>query len=331
MSLPDYFLLTLELIAVEWLYLRLARRYAFFEKPTERSMHQHTATVRAGGLIFYLAALAAVWRDDNLVCFCLGLTALALISLWDDFADLPKRYRIGVQVLAVGLLFVQEGLLAGHWPVAAVLLLVGLAALNAYNFMDGINGMTAFYSLVTAGTLWFVQGSMPGDNATLFPCVLIALVIFSYVNARPQAVCFAGDVGSISMGFIVLYGIMECVRHRHSWLPVLFISVYGIDSLLTILYRLYLGQNIVQSHRMHLYQVLVTSTGWTHLRVSALYACAQFCINGIVIVAMNKPIMEQVLVAGLVIFGLSSGYVLSRIQVDKGTKKRVGFEKPTRL
>ncbi|SOD90209.1 MraY family glycosyltransferase [Spirosoma fluviale] len=331
MSLTEYFLLTIGLVTTEWLHLRLARRYAFFEKLTERSMHQHTTTVRAGGFIFYLAALAAIWRDDNLVYFCLGLTALALISFWDDLADLPKRYRIVAQVLAVGLLLVQEGLLVSPWYVAIVVLLAGVGALNAYNFMDGINGMTAFYSLVTVGTLWFVEGAVMGTTAALFPCVLIALAVFSYVNARPRAMCFAGDVGSISVGFIVLYGIVECISRSHSWLPVLFTAVYGADSLLTILYRLYLRQNIVQAHRLHLYQELVNVRGWPHLGVSALYAVVQLGINGLVIVAMNKPPMVQMLVAGGVIGCLSTGYVLARLQLKKDTKKRVGFSKPTRL
>lgn len=320
MSLTEYFLLTIGLITTEWLYLRLARRYAFFEKLTERSMHQYTTTVRAGGLIFYLAALVAVWQDDKLVYFCLGLTALALISFRDDFADLPKRYRIVVQVLAVGLLFVQEGLLASQWYVAVALLVVGVGVLNAYNFMDGINGMTAFYSLVTVGTLWFVEGLVVGTTAALFPCVLIALVIFSYVNARPQAMCFAGDVGSISVGFIVLYGILECVRYSHSWLPVLFIAVYGADSLLTILYRLYLGQPIGQPHRLHLYQELVNARGWPHLLVSALYAFVQLCINGLVIAAINKPLMAQLLMFSGVVGCLGTGYVLARIQLKKAQK-----------
>ncbi|MCX6218394.1 hypothetical protein [Spirosoma sp.] len=331
MSLTGSFLLTIALVLIEWLYVRLARRYAFFEKLNERSMHQHPTTVRAGGFIFYLAALAAVWQHDSLVCFCLGLTSLALVSFWDDWADLPKRYRLAVQLLAVGLLLGQQGLLVSHWYIAVALLVAGVGLLNAYNFMDGINGMTAFCSLVAIGTLWFVEGELLGTTNALFPCVLIALLVFCYVNARPQAICFAGDVGSVSMGFIVLYGIVDCVSRSHSWLPVLFIAVYGLDSGLTILYRLYLGQNIIQPHQMHLYQVLVSARRWSHLRVSALYACVQLCVNGLAIVTLTKPLMDQWLVVGLVVGCLGAGYVMARIQLDKDTKKRVGFEKPTRL
>ncbi|ADB40054.1 UDP-N-acetylmuramyl pentapeptide phosphotransferase/UDP-N-acetylglucosamine-1-phosphate transferase-like protein [Spirosoma linguale] len=331
MSLTGYFLLTIALVLIEWLYVRLARRYAFFEKLNERSMHQHPTTVRAGGFIFYLAALAAVWQHDTLFYFCLGLTSLALVCFGDDWVDLPKRYRLAVQLLAVGLMLGQQGLLASHWYIAVALLVVGVGLLNAYNFMDGVNGMTAFCGLVAVGTLWFVEGQLLGATNALFPCVLIALLVFSYVNARPQAICFAGDVGSVSMGFIVLYGIVDCVSRSHSWLPVLFIAVYGMDSGLTILYRLYLGQNIVQPHRMHLYQVLVSSRRWSHLHVSALYACVQLFINGLIIVMLTKPPMTQLLMFCVVVGCLSAGYVLARIQLGNGTKKRVGFEKPTRL
>lgn len=195
--------------------------------------------------------------------------------------------------------------------------------------MDGINGMTAFYSLVTVGTLWYWQTQLPGGADYLFPCVFIALLIFSYVNARRQAICFAGDVGSISMGFIVLYGLVDSINRSHTYLPILFLAVYGVDSVLTIMHRLYLRQNIFQAHRMHLFQLLVHQFGWPHLRVSALYALLQSGINGLVLMTMNWSPMSQLILTGLVLGNLIAAYVTASIQIDKTTKKRVGFEKPT--
>ena len=328
MSLTTYFFLTVVLIGAELLYLQVARHFGLFDKPNERSSHLNLITVRGGGVLFYLAALCALWIGKlDFFYFYIGLTFIACISFWDDLFTAPKRYRILIHVLAVSLLLVQEGTFIGHWWVFVGLLFMGVGIVNSYNFMDGINGMTAFYSLVTVGTLWYWQAQLPGEYDFLFPCEFIALLIFSYANARRQAICFAGDVGSISMGFIVLYGLVNTINRSHTYLPILFLAVYGVDSVLTIVHRLYRRQNIVQAHRMHLFQLLVHQFGWPHLRVSALYALLQLGINGLVLTTMKDSPMNQLMLTGLVLGSLIAVYIIASIQIDRTKKESVS--KPT--
>jgi len=328
MSVLHYVFLTLFLISAEALYILFARLLGLFDKPNERSAHTTGTIVRAGGIVFYLAIMAAIWFGEvSRLYFGLGITAVMIVSFWDDVSPVAKRYRLGIHVLAVGLLLMQERDAFISWYVVAGLLVLGVGIVNAYNFMDGINGMTAFYSLVTVATLWIWQAQLPGEADPLFPFLCIALLIFSYVNARRQAICFAGDVGSITMGLTVLYGLLETINRGDTYLPILFLAVYGVDTITTILYRLSLRQNIFQGHRLHLFQLLVHQERWSHLRVSALYAAIQLIINAVVLMARSWSSMSQISLAGAIVGSLTLGCVWARNKVGK--TKEVGFEKPT--
>jgi UDP-GlcNAc:undecaprenyl-phosphate GlcNAc-1-phosphate transferase len=323
MSLTAYLLLTVFLMSAEWFYIRLARTYGWFDKPNERSSHENTTIVLAGGVIIYLAVMGTCWLGKfDLPLFGMGLTVIALISIWDDFVAVPKRYRLAVQGLAIGFLLIQERLVPGQWCVVAGLLMLGVGLVNAYNFMDGINGMTALYSLVTVVTFWFWEAQAYPGVDLIWPRVFIALLIFGYVNVRRQAICFAGDVGSISLGFIVLYGLLGAVLRSHSCLPLLCLSVYGVDTIGTIIYRLYHRQPVFLPHRLHLFQQLVHALGWSHLQVSALYALVQACLNVgvIVVMALNWSPVSQLYLAVLVISGLVAVYVWIRRRISRSTR-----------
>ena len=203
----------------------------------------------------------------------------------------------------------QTGYCSDSWWLVIGLIIVGVGILNAYNFMDGVNGMTALYSLVTVGTLWYWQvWHSYTENDPILPCIFVALLIFSYFNVRTQAVCFAGDVGSISIGFISLFFLVTIINRYQTYLPILFLSVYGVDTVLTILYRIYLRQNILQAHRLHLFQRLVHRLGWPHLRVSALYALMQLAINAVTLKAMCWSPMAQWSAVWVVLSSLSLLY-----------------------
>lgn len=329
MSLLHYGILTLFLISAEAFYILLARRIGLFDKPNERSAHKNGTTIRGGGFVFYLAAMAALLADEtNRLYLGLGLTAVMIVSFWDDVSSVSKGLRLVIHGVSVGLLLIQESDVFTNWFFVAGLLVLGVGVINAYNFMDGINGMTAFYSLVTVVTLWFWQArQVPEKTDLLFPCLCVALLIFSYVNARRQAVCFAGDVGSITMGFVVLYGLLKCIDQSHTYLPILFLSVYGVDTVTTIGYRIYVRQNILRAHRLHLFQLLSHQKRWPHLRVAALYAVTQAGINLLVIRAMDWSAMSQWAIASFILGGLTWVCLLARAKADH--TKKVGFSKPT--
>ncbi len=314
MSLTHYGFLTILLLGLELLYIRLARHFGLFDVPNDRSLHQTTKTVRGGGIIVYLAVLTlALSGLFNQPWFFGGLTAVVLVSFGDDLAGIPVQFRLFAQSIAVSMLLVQTHTPSIDWWIFPGLLVLGVAIINAYNFMDGINGMTASYSLLTIGTLWYLQrNEMDSSSLILFPSVFVALLVFSFFNARPKAVCFAGDVGSIAIGFILLYGLLNVINDSHTYLPLLLLAVYGTDSLLTIIYRVYQRQNISRAHRSHLYQLLVIRRGLPHLSVATGYTFVQAGINGLVLWAMDWPSVHQFTLAVLTLSFLSILYVKSR-------------------
>lgn len=330
MNLIFYGSLAVMLIGTARLYLYAARQFGWFDKPNERSLHTRMVIIRGGGVLFYVSVCyVLLFTTVHQPYFFAGLTVVSLISFWDDFRPLPVRYRLVAQSVAVALLLWQTAPFSGQVWVLIGVLIVGVGVVNAFNFMDGINGMTAFYGFVTIGTLWYCEAIRQWTApSSLFPAVLIALLIFAWFNARVQAVWFAGDVGSLSIGFICLYGLLRLMVSQQTYLPVLFLSVYGVDSLLTILYRLYHRQNILRAHRLHLFQLLVHQLNWPHLRVSALYALVQMGINALVFWAMNRPLEWPLLFTGCVLSMVVVLYLIVRFWVVYPQKK-VGLLKPT--
>jgi UDP-N-acetylmuramyl pentapeptide phosphotransferase/UDP-N-acetylglucosamine-1-phosphate transferase len=294
----------------------MARQFGIVDRPNDRSSHTDLTTVRGGGILFYVAQLGAFFYSDFAYpYFFAGLTLVATVSFLDDLRPLPSRYRIGAQFAGMALLLYETGLISSQIWVIGALLVVCVGILNAYNFMDGINGITAWYSLVCVGTLWFWQRQLQLPSANvLLPFAFIALLLFSYVNARRRAVCFAGDVGSVSMGFIIQLPLIQIIHSTDTYLPVLILAIYGVDTVLTILHRLYQRQNIFQAHRQHLFQWLVHKLKWPHLHVSVLYAGIQLLINVMIIRATNWNVEHQLGLAVGVLAVLTGVYIVIKRQ-----------------
>jgi UDP-N-acetylmuramyl pentapeptide phosphotransferase/UDP-N-acetylglucosamine-1-phosphate transferase len=313
------------LLGLQLVYLRLARRFRIVDLPNERSMHTDQAIVRGGGIICWVAAMGVfVYAGFPSPWFFLGLTLVAGISFMDDLRDVPSWQRVLVQLLAVALLLYQNDLSVLASGIGLVALLMGVGLLNAYNFMDGVNGMTALYSLITLGTLSYLNQST--DTYSLLLNIEIpALLVFAGFNVRRRAICFAGDVGSITLAFVVLQGILTAVLESRSYLPVLLLAVYGVDTALTIGQRLYLRQIIVLPHRMHLFQELVHKGGWSHLQVSGMYAFVQLGLNVLLSTTLNESGQIQWLVALLILTFLSFVYVSAKWRLAYVTTQKSRF------
>ncbi|MDO8368147.1 MAG: glycosyltransferase family 4 protein [Saprospiraceae bacterium] len=297
--LPVSFLIFL---GAQMLYLRLARTYNISDQPNHRSSHQQ-ATLRGGGIIFPLAWLGySIWNGFSYPYFTAGLLLISVISFVDDLGRVSASLRLGVHLLAFTLCFwelhVFELLSWWQWPLAYILC---IGIVNAYNFMDGINGITGLYTLALLVPLAF-QWDTPASlyqASNPFSFLILALLVFGFFNFRKKAVCFAGDVGSVSIGFTVLFlllarffgiwesggtipewGSSEFVSAvKYDWSVFLFLALYGMDTILTIAYRLWRKENIFQAHRLHLYQYLANECRWPHLLVAVAYAAIQTCIN----------------------------------------------------
>lgn len=288
-----YIIIAVLLLAAELLYFKIADKCNIIDKPNERSSHT-TIVLRGGGVIFTLsmiawAVLMLIRGQDILpyVPFLAGLVLAAGISFVDDIHSLPDSLRMTVQIAATVLMFWSIGLFAASesWLWTALIAIVALffcvGATNFINFMDGINGITAAYSfamLLPILLLNRVLGFLPESYLIV---AIIGLFVFSIFNFRPKgkARCFAGDVGSIGIAFIILFALGRLMLATKDITYIVFFLIYGVDGTLTILHRIMLHENLGQAHRKHAYQLMANELGMSHVVVSLLYMVLQLAVS----------------------------------------------------
>ena len=286
----QYLLITLVLFLLELLYFKIADRYNIVDKPNHRSAHTEI-TLRGGGIIFWFAALLYFAQHiENNYFFFAGISLVSLVSFWDDIQSLSNKIRISVHFLAISLIFYDLGVFESvHVIGVLVAYILAIGLINAYNFMDGINGITGLYTLVVMGSLLYVNQKIKVFiDADFIQYAMMASLVFLFFNFRKKAKCFAGDVGSIAIAFWVIYLVLKLILVTNSLVWLLFLAVYGVETVCTILHRLYLKENIFEAHRLHLYQVLSNEYRIQHRWVAAFYALAQIIVSVLVVVLYQK-------------------------------------------
>jgi UDP-GlcNAc:undecaprenyl-phosphate GlcNAc-1-phosphate transferase len=288
-------------------YFRLAIQFKIVDKPNQRSSHSRI-TIRGGGIIFPIALLLqALLSRFEYPLFTSGLLLISLVSFYDDLRPLSNKIRLLIHLIAVSLLFMQTDLLDYPiWIIIFIYILV-IGTINAYNFMDGINGITGSYSLITILSLYFIN-----ENHHSFvqsECLIITaitLIVFNFFNFRRNAKCFAGDVGSVSMAFIIIFFLLLIILRTEDLKYIGFLLVYGIDSISTILFRLIRKENIFEAHRTHFYQYLTNVKSFPHLVVSALYMIVQLIVNLLIVYSNFNALafLIFILFSGVVFVGL---------------------------
>ena len=293
------------------LYMKLAKRYDIIDVPNHRSSHTEIV-VRGGGVIFVLAILVAeIYGGLESPYFILGLLFLSLISFLDDINPLPNRLRILTHFVVAFLLVVQIQLLFLSWWIMVPVIVVMVGAMNAYNFMDGINGITMLYSLVAMLTMLFIQlFYVQFTNEELLILTVCSLVIFAYFNFRKDAICFAGDIGSFSIAYLLIFLLLGLIKITSNYALILLLSVYGVDSVLTIILRMIRKENIFRAHRSHLYQFLVNKRKLSHLRVAAYYALLQAFINVLLLCNLRYEWVSSGVLFVVVISSLCAIYLV---------------------
>ena len=276
------------LFVAELFYFKIADKCNIIDKPNERSSHTRV-TLRGGGIIFYFGALACFLTSGfEYPLFILALTLVTFISFVDDIKSTRQVTRLLFHFSAMGLMFCQWGLFSLSWWWIVIALIVCTGIINAYNFMDGINGITGGYSLVVLTALAIINAEIiPFVEGDFIYTVICSVVVFCFFNFRKRAKCFAGDVGSVSIAFILLFLIGKLIIQTGDFSWIVLLSVYGVDSVLTIIHRLMLHENIGLPHRKHLYQLMANELKIPHVVVSSVYMAVQatiiigylFCLN----------------------------------------------------
>jgi UDP-N-acetylmuramyl pentapeptide phosphotransferase/UDP-N-acetylglucosamine-1-phosphate transferase len=137
--------------------------------------------------------------------------------------------------------------------------------------------MTGLYSLAVIFPLYLTEQNYAIASLELF-CI-IGLLVFNFYNTRKKAVCFAGDVGSISIAIIIVFLLIFKIQATQNFIFLGLLLIYGIDSCFTILHRLRNRENIFSAHRKHLYQYLSNEKKVPQLWVSGIFSLLQFGIN----------------------------------------------------
>ena len=272
-----YYLIVLVLLFLtELFYFYIANKFNIIDKPNERSSHTQI-TLRGGGIIFYFGVLAYFLTNHfEYPWFMLALTLITLISFIDDIRSISQELRLVFHFSAMVLMFYQWGLFSLPWWTLIIALIVCTGIINAYNFMDGINGITGGYSLVVLGALAYINIKIVFFVETDFIYTsLCAVIVFNFFNFRKRAKCFAGDVGSVSIAFIILFLIGKLIIKTEDFSWIILLVVYGVDSVLTIIHRLMLHENIGLPHRKHMYQLMANELKMPHVTVSSIYMMVQ--------------------------------------------------------
>ena len=278
------------LFLAEFIYFKVADKYNIIDKPNERSSHS-TVVLRGGGIIFTLSTLAwvgiqGVYGDWSPVVgylpFLIGLFLIAGVSFVDDVVSLPDSVRLVTQFTAMALMFWNLGIM--HWEMwwmVVIALIVCVGATNVINFMDGINGITAGYSLAVLGPLAVINMKSEFIDQNFLITIILGVLVFCFFNFRPKgkAKCFAGDVGSIGIAFILLFAIGKLIMQTGDVTYLLFLLVYGVDGCLTICHRIKLHENLGEAHRKHVYQLMANELKIGHVKVSVLYMVLQLVIS----------------------------------------------------
>lgn len=276
----NYFLVFTILLALGTIYFLLAKKLNIVDRPNHRSSHTEV-TVRGGGIIFPIAIILWWLVNDFLhTWMVIGMIWIAAISLMDDLFTISRKLRFGVQFLSLSMAFYDLGLFTQQplWSLP-ILYFIALGIINAINFMDGINGITGLYALTFFGTILVINQYMPLFEESMIQYLILSIFVFLVFNLRKRALMFAGDIGSITIAYMMIYILAQWYLAGKHWTIILLLLVYGVDSFLTLGQRLLRGENVALPHRSHLYQLFVNQLKWQHIFVSLAYAMIQFLLN----------------------------------------------------
>ena len=322
-----YIIIAVLLLAAELIYFRIADHFNIIDKPNERSSHS-TIVLRGGGIIFLIGAwIWGAFFGLQYPWFLIALTMVAGISFIDDIHSLPDSVRLVAQFAAMILMFYQivdsgEMIAGSQWweliVYGVISLIVCVGASNIINFMDGINGITGAYAFAVMIPILVESIALKDENGVGFVnnsfiiTMMLADLVFCFFNFRPRgkAKCFAGDVGSLGVAFILLFMIGSRVMATGDVTYLVFLAVYGVDGVLTICHRIMLHENLGQAHRKHAFQLMANELKMSHITVSLLYACLQLAISLVFIYLVPNTILAHWVFMIGVLLVLSALYVL---------------------
>ena len=348
--MTTYIIIFVLLLVAELVYFRIADKCNIIDKPNQRSSHSTIVLRGGGIIFLIGAWVWSLFFGFDYPWFLAGLTLVAGVSFVDDIRSLPDSVRLVAQFAAAAMAFYQLDILHWDmWWIVLVALIVYVGATNVINFMDGINGITAGYALAVLIPLGLLNTNYHelamnystneslGDtnyhelamnlatnyssvfssdgvfvDQSLIVAAIIAAVVFCIFNFRPKgkAKCFAGDVGSIGIAFIMLFLLGNVIIKTEDITWLIFLLVYGVDGCLTIVHRIMLHENLGEAHRKHAYQIMANELKIGHVKVTLLYMAMQLAVSlGFIYLCPNTALCHWMYFVGALAV-LAIAYVL---------------------
>ena len=223
----QYIAIIVILTALILIYFRIADKYNIIDKPNSRSSHSYI-TIRGGGIVFPIAVIMSGILGSIPLLVVIGIVLAATVSFIDDLKPLHQLPRFSSHMIAVLFLLYVTGILSMPMWLILVVIICAIGWINAFNFMDGINGITVLYSLVNLITFAYLfKGEIIFESIVIMG---LACLVFGYFNLRKRAKTFAGDVGSISMAIFLAYIMLHAIFNKEQIGYLLFFSIYGFDA-----------------------------------------------------------------------------------------------------
>ncbi len=303
-----YLIILILLFAAELIYFWIADHLNIIDRPNLRSSHTFI-TLRGGGIIFVFGAwLWAAFFGLQYPWFMAGLTLISLVSFADDVHSVRRRVRLTIHFLSMFMMFYQLELLQWNmWLELLVAIIFNVGIVNAYNFMDGINGITGGYSLVVLVPL-LLENSLPSSvnagfiDKNLLIVIILSVLVFCFFNFRTRAKCFAGDVGAVGIAFIIVFALGLLILKSGDLSYIMLLAVYGVDAVLTIIHRIMLKERLGDAHRKHAYQIMANELKIPHVVVTTIYMVLQLIIStGLILSGINHYLYSAVVLVLLCI------------------------------
>ena len=325
---------------------RLASRWGVVDLPNERSLHT-TPMPRGGGLaitgvvLLAFPVLAAFEHPSSwsiVLTYVAGAAVVAGMGLLDDRLSLSPYLRLAVQTTAATLVVYKLGFFADiHFPIwgpihigglgvpLTIIWIVGLC--NAYNFMDGIDGLAAGQAVV-AGLLWAIIGWLHDLPLVTGLAMLLASSSLGFMphNWSPARI-FMGDVGSAFLGFsfavLPIMAVAQTGDARYPVVGVLVVGVFVFDTFSAFLWRLWRRDNVLRAHRSHLYQRLI-ALGYSHRAIAGTFLAlgAVVGVGGILQISTREPLTTLAVVT---LLGLLAAVGLGVVLLERERWSRVAF------
>lgn len=291
-------------LTATWLVLGWLRQRAILDLPNERSSHS-VPTPRGGG-VGLMAGLIPAWlllfplveadAERAVLATLIAGIGLAAISFLDDRRSLPALPRFASQILAVAgvlsLMPSDQQVFQGLLPLWLDRLAAGFAWLwftNLFNFMDGIDGITgveaASIGIGLALVAWFSGPYLGVGMGLVTAAAALGFLVWNWSPAK----LFMGDVGSIPLGFMIGWLLIQTAADG-AWVAAIILpGYYWADATITLLRRAARREKVWQAHRSHFYQRAVQA-GASHAAVARAVLTINIGLIAItVFVALNNP------------------------------------------